>query len=366
MSPPKEKIWPIDEHTKGKHLVLRAYLNAWLPILGSWNGRILFIDSFAGPGEYKDGEEGSPVIALNALINHSSKNTIRGEINFLFIESREDRYLHLNEIVKGYENKLPTNASAQAILGSFDEAMKQVLDQVEEQNKNLAPSFVMIDPFSISDTPLSVIERLLRNPRSEVFISVMYEFINRFIRTPEFEKHLDELFGCKEWRNAVDISDSGKRKKFLFDLYINQLKKAGCKYVVNFDLYEGNRHVYTIFFGTQHLKGCDEMKKAIWKIVPSGNYRFVGTNSPQLTLSINSPNYDPLKKILQDRFIGKGWIGIEEIIDFVVSDETDYHSGQVKTTVLKPMEKNKEIECKDRTRDFTYPEGTKIKFLDNN
>ena len=58
MSPPKEKIWAIDEHTKGKHLVLRAYLNAWFPILGSWNGRILFIDAFAGPGEYKDGEEG--------------------------------------------------------------------------------------------------------------------------------------------------------------------------------------------------------------------------------------------------------------------------------------------------------------------
>ena len=268
MSPPKEKIWAIDGHTKGKHLVLRAYLNAWLPILGSWNGRILFIDAFAGPGEYKDGEEGSPIIALNSLIEHNAKNTIKGEIIFLFIENRKDRYEHLKDIIENYQSKLPSNAHTQVIFGSFDEAMTQVLDTVEEQNTNLAPSFVMIDPFGISGTPMN------------------------------------------------------------------------------------------------DLKGCDVMKNAIWKIVPSGNYRFVGTNSPQLTLSIDNPNFAPLKEALQDRFIGKGWVRIEDVIDFVMSDETDYHSGQVKTKVLRPMEKNKEIEGKDRSKSFTYPERTKIKFLD--
>ena len=53
-------LWPLDEQTMGKHLVLRHYLNGWFPILSRWNGRLLFIDGFAGPGEYENGQEGSP------------------------------------------------------------------------------------------------------------------------------------------------------------------------------------------------------------------------------------------------------------------------------------------------------------------
>lgn len=47
---PKNTLWPLEPHTRGKHLVLKHYLDAWFPILGSWSGRILFIDGFAGPG----------------------------------------------------------------------------------------------------------------------------------------------------------------------------------------------------------------------------------------------------------------------------------------------------------------------------
>ena len=42
----------LDPHTQGKHLVLQYYMQAWLPIMTTWNGRVLFIDAFAGPGEY--------------------------------------------------------------------------------------------------------------------------------------------------------------------------------------------------------------------------------------------------------------------------------------------------------------------------
>src|SRR5262245_51017356 len=76
MAAPKKTLWPLDPHTRCKHLVLKSYLDAWLPILGTWNGRILFIDGFAGPGEYEGGEPGSPMIALNALKNHVAQSKI--------------------------------------------------------------------------------------------------------------------------------------------------------------------------------------------------------------------------------------------------------------------------------------------------
>ena len=66
----KEIVWELEEHSLGKHLVFKKYLNAWLPILSKWHGRLLIIDGFAGPGEYKNGYLGSPIIALEAAISH--------------------------------------------------------------------------------------------------------------------------------------------------------------------------------------------------------------------------------------------------------------------------------------------------------
>ena len=73
--------------------------------------------------------------------------------------------------------------------------------------------------------------------------------------------------------NAVDAET---RKELLFDLYKTQLKRRGARYVVHFELYEGQQLVYAIFFGTQDLKGCDKMKQAIWKVDPFGSFRFRG------------------------------------------------------------------------------------------
>src|SRR5207248_1377177 len=79
-------LWPLGEHTPGKHLVLRNYLNAWLPILGMTQDRIVFIDGFAGPGEYSGGEPGSPIIALRALKEHVAKGKFTAEVKFVFVE----------------------------------------------------------------------------------------------------------------------------------------------------------------------------------------------------------------------------------------------------------------------------------------
>lgn len=64
MATPTTILWPLDPHSKAKHSVLRNYLDAWLPILGSGSERILFVDGFAGPGEYEGGEEGSPLVRV--------------------------------------------------------------------------------------------------------------------------------------------------------------------------------------------------------------------------------------------------------------------------------------------------------------
>ena len=245
--PPNSTTWELEPHTRGKHLVLESYMQAWLPIMTRWNGRVLFIDAFAGPGEYSGGEPGSPVIALRALMDHQALNRIRGEVNYLFIEKEESRSEHLKGVLAELEVQLPASCNYDVITSTFDEMLTDVLDHIDEQRTSLAPAFVMIDPFGVSETPMSVVARILDNPKSEVYISLMYEWINRFRNHANFESHLDDLFGCPDWRSGLDIAGSKRRRRFFYNLYKSQLKKNGAQYVVHFELYEGNRHVYTIF-----------------------------------------------------------------------------------------------------------------------
>ena len=346
-------------------MVLRNYMGAWLPIMTSWNGRVLFIDAFAGPGEYSGGEEGSPVIALRALIDHRARGQMQSEINYVFIEKESDRSEHLEEVLSGLKPELPSNCDYEVINSTFDETLTEVLDSLDQQRTDLAPAFVMIDPFGVSDTPMQLIGRILENPQSEVYISFMYRDINRFRAHANFERHLDELFGCSEWRQGIDLTDEEERKEFFYGLYKNQLKANGARHVVRFELYEGERLVYAIFFGTNHLEGCNKMKQAIWKVAPFGDFKFRGSRLGQLSLGDDLLDFSLLENALRRQFASRGWQRIEDVEDFVKSDATDFHSSHLKVKTLKPMEANGKIEVRpgSRKRSGTYPKGTVLRFV---
>lgn len=354
-------LWKLEPHTVGKHLVLRAYLNAWLPIISSASSRIVIIDGFAGPGEYNGGEEGSPQIALRALVDHSA--TIKAEVVYWFIESDADRATHLEKVLDGWRPKLPSNAKVKVVTGTFDDTMKGVFDHLDEKKSVLAPAFVMVDPFGVSSTPMSVIRKLLKHPRCEIYFSLMYEWINRFKQTPEFEKPLDELFGCPDWRDLTGIEDPNARRVAFYQLYETKLREAGAEHVVHFDIFDGNRLKYSIFFASQHDLGADRMKAAIWKAAPQGDFAFRGSQTPQLNLVV-SPSFEPLMQQLREEFGDDQWHPISNVERFVRSDKTDYHVGQLKTKTLKPMETAGlvVVDPTTRKRAGTFPDGCKLKF----
>ena len=225
----------------------------------------------------------------------------------------------------------------------------------------MAPAFVMIDPFGVKGIPMEVIRRILANPKCEVYVSFMWESMNRHMSKPEFEPHLTDLFGTEEWTQGMDLPRK-ERKLFLHRLYRWQLKAAGAEQVVHFHLFKGNRLKYSIFFGTGHTKGSDRMKKAIWMADSSGDYSFRGGEQDQIDLL--QPDFTPLQDALKERFNGAGWVSIEDIEEFVRSDATIYHQGQVRSRALIPMEKDGrlEVDLETRQRRFSYPNGCRINF----
>jgi len=215
-----------------------------------------------------------------------------------------------------------------------------VLALLEEQKRQLAPAFVMVDPFGVSDTPLSVIKQILENDRSEVYVSFMWEFVDRFHGGTEFPPHLDALFGCDEWRQMAKYADERDRKRFVFDLYKRQLKRSGATNVVHFELYNGNNLVYAIFFATKSPVGCDKMKQAIWKIDRASGVAFRSATADMFDLMAG--DLSRLKRELQQFFDGRE-VSVDELTAWIMTDATDYHSHQLKTA-LRELERNGGLE----------------------
>ena len=342
---------------------MREYLNAWLPIMLMSNERVLFIDAFAGPGEYSGGQQGSPIIALEAFLQHESRSLMNGRIDYKFIEKEPDRKLHLDSVIAKYEPNLPQNCSVEVIEGTFTTQLSGVLNAIDRQDARLSPSFVMVDPFGVSDTPMSLIRRILKNEKSEVYVTFMYEYIQRFVRTPEFRVGLDSQFGTDSWQEGIEIEDTVQRRNFFFNLYISQLKKSA-KYVLHFDVYRGNSLVYALFFASNSERGCDKMKSAMWKVSPMDGLNFTGGTHDQLFLGPEIVDYSALSGDLLRQFRKNRILGIEDLEHFMCTDKTVFHSGQLRSE-LANMEDAGALSVDEQTRNRrrSYPPGTRLMFV---
>lgn len=358
---PNDTLWDLAPHTHGKHLVLRNYLNAWLPIMARRNQRILFIDGFAGPGRYRNGEDGSPVLAIKAFLEHYYRPNMQTQVAFFFVENHPARVRHLRQELAPLMAQLGPQAIAEVREGKFDETMTEVLNRIDEARRQLAPAFVMVDPFGVSDTPMVVLERILRSDKSELYVSFMWEFMNRFQATGEFPPHLDALFGTPAWRQAFQMQNWRDRKNAVFNLYRDQLKRAGAVHVIRFELFEGATLKYAIFFATKHPLGCDKMKKAIWEVDPFGGHSFRPGDNDTLELFVDV-NLAPLKEQLRRLFGGTATL-FERMCEWTMTDATYFHSGQLKRA-LRELEAEQLLTAastsgKPRRRN-SFPDGTLV------
>ena len=354
-------VWPLDAHSRGKHQLLQAYLEAWFPILGASFSRVVFVDGFAGPGRYAGGEDGSPLISLKTFLRSQVRDK---PASFFFIEENAARVERLRRTLAELEPMVPPSVRWEVVPGRFDASVPEVLKHVRPASQQAAPSFVMADPFGVSHTPMSVLQEILRNERAEVYVSFMWGWLNRFKTHPEMGPHLDGLFGCSTWREAIEIQETAQRRRFVYSLYERQLRLAGAKYVLHFDLYRERQLVYSIFFATKSPLGADKMKQAIWKIAPLGDFAYRGSRSPQLDLGLSTVDFRPLRNALLDAFRGGPAVSVEDVAAFVL-ESTDFHSGQYKG-LLAEMEREGVLQVADAPRNRkrgSFPGGTKMFFV---
>lgn len=298
MAAPKTTIWPAEPHTLAKHEILRAYLGAWFPILARYHGRLVYLDGFAGPGRYSNGEDGSPIIALKVATNHRA--SLDSELVFIFVEAEKARAAHLRD----HEIPAlapPTHFKTQVHHGQFEPVLRDAMDRLDAKGDAMAPTFAFIDPFGISGLPFSLIERLLRRQHCETLITFMTSTVERFVA--QLPEHVNELIGNSQASEI--IARSSDRVVVARTMYEKSLRRVA-KFVRFFQLRNvAGRPIYDLFFASNDATGHEKMKEAMWKVDESGDYSFSDGADPEQQILFSATPGPDLAPMLWRHFRGK-------------------------------------------------------------
>src|SRR5262245_26827258 len=181
-------VWPAAPHTLAKHAILEHYLKAWLPILtrqaarlqqrsGARQSReVLFVDGFAGPGTYQQGEPGSPLIALTAALEHAAAFPL--PVRMIFIEQREDRFQHLERVLTPYLVRASRSENISAVEARFGDCttvLNGLLDEHERDGIQFGPALAFLDQFGYGEVPMDLIARLRQYAQRDAYQHPAYQ-----------------------------------------------------------------------------------------------------------------------------------------------------------------------------------------------
>lgn len=358
--------WDSSPHTKAKHDMLAYYLDGWFPIMSSWKGRLLFLDGFAGRGRYNDGSEGSPLVALRRLVEHSHFPRMRDrEFLFYLIEADSDNAESLDQEIdrfKAAHAPWPAKVKTRVINEKFDATATAILDRLREQKANLAPTFAFIDPFGYSGMPMSLLADLMAYPRTEIFVNFMAGHVQRFITRDGQEKAMSDLFGMDVSKVLAGYDGQTDRVEHLRAVYARQLQeRAGFDHVQSFAMINETGNVgYHLLHGTRHRAGVKLMKSAMWRVDPGGGYTFSDRLANEDVLFVLDPDLRPLRRELLRRYAGQRSVSAADV-EWHTLLHTPYRETHVRP-VLRQLEGEGVIHVDRPPGKRQFAEGVTVSF----
>jgi three-Cys-motif partner protein len=305
-------LWKLEPATAAKHRLYRGYLDAWWPIMlqptasGFLWPRVTYVDAFAGPGRYLDGEDGSPVFVLDRLLHHAALDRMqlrRDRVHLVFIEKDRHRHDHLcRELTLrfGPLGQLPVSVFVRCGDAALETA--RTLDGLRAWGN---PILSIFDSWGNVNIPLSLIRRIGLNKASEAIITFGPNWFSR--RQDLNPDQLDTVFGGRAmWTQAEQTTEPEDRWRAWLTTYRHALGRAGFDYRLDFEIVPHTGQPLYLVYGTGHPSGVKAMKDAMWTVDGNDGMSFRdprtrgGTTPGQLTLwgAAGAPQPELLELVL--------------------------------------------------------------------
>ncbi len=357
--------WACEPHTRAKHALLRAYVDAWVPIIAHAAIRIgrreeiVLIDAFAGPGGYTTGDAGSPLILLNAVLSRSELRAAWSAQRFRVLLIEQDPTFAAALLARvAALGDLPPNVTVDVRHGRFE---AEIDLELQRRRGGASPStFAFIDPFGYSRSPMDLTRSLRIGQRVDTLTFVPFENVTRFLGRVGQEAAMDNLFGSPEWRDAILMSGA-QRTEFLIALYRRQLTGPGQgRHSLVFGVTTRDGHDYRLFFSTDHPVGVERMKDAMWKVDPVNGAQFVASpmEGEPVLFSVE-PDLGALRRVVVARFAGRS-VAVDDLEKFVTL-ETAFRKQHLRSA-LKPLSEAELTVARPTGKTRGWPVGSVLTF----
>lgn len=284
------------QHTK--HALIQCYLNGWLPKLGSWSGRILYLDTHAGRGRHLGGNYGSPLVAVKTVLDHKHRTSVFGrcEIVFFFVEIDEKNGTALKHEIKAL-GKLPKRLRVEVVVEDCYTALTELVDDIKLSREKLAPAFIFVDPYGFK-VPGKLLRELMMFERVELFVNVMWRQLCMAIAqndaNPGLVETLNIVFDGENWRDLIGLEFESQAHTCT-KLLRSMIGARWGTYIRM--LGDNNKTRYMLLHLTNHDAGRDLMKECMWKVSPSQAFVARSSDDPSQQFLISpEPDLTPLRQ----------------------------------------------------------------------
>lgn len=152
-----------------------------------------YIDLFAGPGIYEDGNASTPILIARHCKNDES---LRTNVKMIFNDN-----LYSNALKQNFVNEFPEGTFAKrphfgkSTVGESDEITKFIVANTHNEDQmNDYPSLLFIDPFGYKGIETKVLAQFLKNWGNEIFLFVNTKRIHPALENEKFEGLMQDLF----------------------------------------------------------------------------------------------------------------------------------------------------------------------------
>lgn len=154
--------------------------------------QIRYIDLFAGPGLYEDGNVSTPIlVARHCLNDEMLKNKVRLIFNDNTYHTTLEQNFYKEFTVTTFPNKPHFGKST---VGECKEISDYLVKNTHEGKHNEYPSLLFIDPFGYKGIETKILAEFLKNWGNEIFLFLNTKRIHPALENEKFEGLMNDLF----------------------------------------------------------------------------------------------------------------------------------------------------------------------------
>ena len=333
------------DQSEVKARIVQKYFYAWaqviMPTAEKHDGRIAYIDLYAGPGRYKDGAASTPLLVLQHAIDHPKMSQM---LVALFNDSDNSNTTTLQSEIEKLPGIRKLKHKPVVSCGEIDSDAEQYFSETK-----MIPSFSFVDPWGYKGLSLKIVKGIIKDWGCDCVFFFNYSRINAGISNQAVAHHMDALFDksrADTLRERLPGLTPRLREALILETLAQAIKEMGGKYVLPFRFKNasGKRTSHSLVFVSKSFRGYAIMKDIMAKEsstedqgVPSLTYSPADASMP-LLFSLQRP-LDELRKMLLKAFAGQE-LSVAEIYERH-SVDTPYILRNYKDTLTELEEEGK-------------------------